>query len=180
MHFVIKFKISWILKWNYVKEGDIIDRHWFAKWWDKFPQTDAIIKIVYKDFARKTTPKNDTPLAIPAAKPQAITTGIVTPSQFLPPTEKKDDDEKSIVASSSSSNKKKKGPSKNDMRMFAQFLKTFKEENNIEDSGKEDDFEFFHSRPLVFANMIATCSGMTRSVLKMLWMQSRALKTSQS
>jgi hypothetical protein len=32
------------------------------------------------------------------------------------------------------------------MRMFAQFLKTFKEENNTEDSensGKEDDFESF-------------------------------------
>jgi hypothetical protein len=37
MHFVIKFKISWILKWNYVKDGDIIDRHWFVKWWDKYP-----------------------------------------------------------------------------------------------------------------------------------------------
>jgi hypothetical protein len=36
MHFIIKFKIPWILKWNYVKEGDILDRHWFVKWWDKF------------------------------------------------------------------------------------------------------------------------------------------------
>jgi len=32
IHFVIKFKISWILKWNYVKDGDIIDCHWFVKW----------------------------------------------------------------------------------------------------------------------------------------------------
>jgi len=79
MHFVIKFKIPWILKWNYVKEGDIIDCHWFVKWWDKFPHTDAIIQIVYKDFAKKT-PKKSTPPAIPVAAPRTIVTELVTPS----------------------------------------------------------------------------------------------------
>jgi hypothetical protein len=136
---------------------------------------------LYKDFARKTTPEKNTPPAIPAAKPQAITTGLVTPSQFLPPTEKKDDDEKFIAASSSSSkDKKKKGPSKNDMRMFAKFLKTFKEENNIEDSGKEDDFESFslettsickYDRNLFWHDPVCTEDALDAI---------RALKTSQS
>jgi hypothetical protein len=136
MHFIIKFKIPWILKWNYIRDGDIIDRHWFVKWWDKFPQTDAIAQTVYKDCAKKITPPKNTLPAIPIAKSPAINTGLVTPSQFLPLTvEKKEiDDNKSVAASSSSEKKKKKGPSKNDMRMFQQFLKSYKEENNIEDS----------------------------------------------
>jgi hypothetical protein len=146
MHFAIKFKISWILKWNYVKDGDIIDRHWFFKWWDKFPQTDAIIQTVYMDFAKKT-PEKSTPPAIPVAVPRPITNELVTPSHFLPPPEEKKvagdklPDDKSAAASSSSSKdkKKKKGPSKNDMRIFQQFLKTFKEENNVEDSEDSED-----------------------------------------
>jgi hypothetical protein len=144
MHFAIKFKISWILKWNYVKNGDVIDRHWFVKWWDKFPQTDAIIQTVYKDFSKKTLPKKSTHPAVPVAVPLIANTGLVTPSHFLPPPKEKKvasdkiSDDKSIAASSfSSKKKKKKGPSKNDMKRFHQFLKTFKEENNVEDSGEE-------------------------------------------
>jgi len=146
MHFVIKFKISWILKWNYVKNGDIIDRHWFVKWWDKYPQTDAIVQTVYKDFAKKT-PEKGLP-AIPVAVPKP--TELVTPSHFLsPPEEKKatdklSDDKSAASSSSTKDKKKKKGPSKNDMRMFQQFLKSYKEENNIgdsEDSGEENSSE---------------------------------------
>jgi len=81
--------------------------------------------------------------------PRTITTGLATPSHFLPPPEEKKiagdkiTDEKSVAVSSSSSKtkkskKKKKGPSKNDMRMFQQFLKTFKEENKTEDSKDEE------------------------------------------
>jgi len=85
MHFAIKFQISWILKWNYVKDGDIIDRHWFVKWWDKFPQTDAIIQTVYKDFAKKSPSEKNTSPAVPTTVPLITTTGLVTPSHFLPP-----------------------------------------------------------------------------------------------
>jgi hypothetical protein len=133
---------------NYVKEGDILDRHWFVKWWDKFPQTDAIIQTVYKDFSRKTIFEKSTSLGTPAVIPWTITTKLVTPSHFLPPPKEKKiasdkiSDEKSVAASCSSSKckKKKKGPSKNDMRMFQQFLKTFKEENNVEDSEDEEKY----------------------------------------
>jgi len=146
MHFAIKFQISWILKWNYVKDGDIIDRHWFVKWWGKFPQTDAIIQTVYKDFAKKSPSEKSTSPAVPTTVPLITTIGLVTPSHFLPPPEEKKvavdkvPNDKSVTASSSSSKKKKKkGPSKNDMRMFQQFLKTCKEENNVEDSGDEEN-----------------------------------------
>jgi hypothetical protein len=148
MHFAIKFKISWILKWNYIKDGDTIDRHWFVKWWDKFPQTDAIIQTVYKDFAKRSSSEKSTSPAVPITVPLITTTGLVTPSQFLPPPEEKKvvadkvpDDKSAAASSSSSKKKKKKGPSKNDMRMFQQFLKSYKEENDVEDSEDSGDEE---------------------------------------
>ena len=36
LHFIKKYKVLWILKWQYVKEGDTLTRCWYAKWWDKF------------------------------------------------------------------------------------------------------------------------------------------------
>jgi hypothetical protein len=39
------FKISWIIKWQYVIVGNCVERHWFCKWWDKFP-IDPIIEEV--------------------------------------------------------------------------------------------------------------------------------------
>ena len=34
-HFVKKYEVPWILKWQYVKEGDVLTQQWFVKWWDK-------------------------------------------------------------------------------------------------------------------------------------------------
>ena len=31
-HFVKKYKIPWILKWQYVIVGDKLERHWYIKW----------------------------------------------------------------------------------------------------------------------------------------------------
>ena len=45
LHFVKKHKIPWILKWQYEKEGDVLSRHWYVKWWGKFPHTQRIIYI---------------------------------------------------------------------------------------------------------------------------------------
>jgi hypothetical protein len=39
------FKISWIIKWQYVIVGNRVERHWFIKWWDKF-NTAPIIEDV--------------------------------------------------------------------------------------------------------------------------------------
>jgi hypothetical protein len=43
LHFVKNYKIPWILKWQYIIMDDKVQRHWYVKWWDKYPQTDAIV-----------------------------------------------------------------------------------------------------------------------------------------
>lgn len=130
-----------------LKKGNIIDRHSFVKWWDKFPQTYAIVQTVYKDFAKKSPLEKSISLAIPLI----TITGLVTPSHFLPPPKEKKvandkipDDKSAATASSSSSKKKKKkkGRSKIDMRMFQQFLKSYKEENPDENSEEESEDKF--------------------------------------
>jgi hypothetical protein len=137
MHFIIKFKISWILKWFYVKDGDILNRHWFVKWWDKFPQTDTIIQNVYKDFAKKNAASKTTPIATS----RIITIGLVSPSLFLLPPE---EEKPAVVASPSSSKtkkskKKKKGPSKKEMKMFQKFLKNFREDDDTEEEDENSN-----------------------------------------
>ena len=34
------------MKWMYVKEGDVLTRKWFVKWWDKFSHTQDVIDNV--------------------------------------------------------------------------------------------------------------------------------------
>lgn len=128
------------MKWQYVKEGDILDRHWFVKWWDEFPQTKLIIQTVYKDFIKKNDSSKTNSTAI-AAK-------LATPSDFLPPPE----EEKPVAATSPSSSKtkkskkKNKGPSKKEMEMFKQFLKSFREDDsNTEEDEAEENSETFSS-----------------------------------
>ncbi|KAL4615245.1 hypothetical protein ACB092_07G109900 [Castanea dentata] len=43
LHFVKRFRVPWILKWQYEKEGDILTRHWYIKWWDKFGYISQIL-----------------------------------------------------------------------------------------------------------------------------------------
>ena len=71
LHFIKKYKVPWILKWQYVKEGDTLTRCWYVKWWDKFPHTQSIINNVTRDFSspnasptlRITTPVQKAELA---------------------------------------------------------------------------------------------------------------------
>jgi len=51
LHFIKKYKVPWILKWKYAKEGDVLTRCWYVKWWDKFPHTQSVINNVTKDFS---------------------------------------------------------------------------------------------------------------------------------
>jgi len=51
LHFVKCHKIPWILKWQYEKEGDVLARHWYVKWWDKFPHTQSIVAIITREFS---------------------------------------------------------------------------------------------------------------------------------
>jgi hypothetical protein len=45
LHFVKRYKIPWILKWQYVIVEDKLERHWYIKWWNKF-SIDNIVKNV--------------------------------------------------------------------------------------------------------------------------------------
>ena len=51
LHFVKHYKISWILKWQYEKECDVLSRHWYVKWRGKFPHTQCIIATISKEFS---------------------------------------------------------------------------------------------------------------------------------
>ena len=55
LHFVKKYKVPWILKWMYVKEGDVLTRQWFVKWWDKFSHTQDVIDNVTREFPAVNT-----------------------------------------------------------------------------------------------------------------------------
>ena len=50
LHFTKKYKVPWILKWQYVKDGDVLTRCCYVKWWDKFAHTQSIISNVARDF----------------------------------------------------------------------------------------------------------------------------------
>ncbi|KAL4627950.1 hypothetical protein ACB092_05G203400 [Castanea dentata] len=64
LHFVKRFRIPWILKWQYEKEGDILTRHWYVKWWDKFGYISQILDNVY----RRPPPKHLIPSAQSTSK----------------------------------------------------------------------------------------------------------------
>ena len=50
LHFIKKYKVPWIIKWQYEKEGDVLARRWYVKWWDKFSHTHKIINLVSREF----------------------------------------------------------------------------------------------------------------------------------
>ena len=64
-----KYKIPWILKWQYAKEDDVLARCWYVKWWDKFSHTDFIINNVDRDFLAS----NVSPLKITTPVQKAVT-----------------------------------------------------------------------------------------------------------
>lgn len=77
LHFVKKYKVPWILKWQYVKEGDVLTRQWFVKWWEKFSHTQDVINNVTREFLVTNTISLDkAPLAYPRIQ---TTTQTVNP-----------------------------------------------------------------------------------------------------
>ena len=71
LHFIKKYKVPWILKWQYAKDGDVLTRCWYVKWWDKFLHTQSVINNVTREFSspsaspalRITTPMQKAKLA---------------------------------------------------------------------------------------------------------------------
>lgn len=49
LHFIAKYKIPWILKWQYEIDKGLLVRQFFVKWWDKF-QHERIISQVNIEF----------------------------------------------------------------------------------------------------------------------------------
>ena len=37
--------------WQYEKEGDVFSRHWYVKWWGKFPHAQSIIATISREFS---------------------------------------------------------------------------------------------------------------------------------
>jgi hypothetical protein len=60
LHFVRKFKIPWILKCQYVIMDDKVERHWYVKWWYKYPQVEIIVNNV-KELAQASQSSNFNP-----------------------------------------------------------------------------------------------------------------------
>ncbi|KAG7995590.1 hypothetical protein I3843_01G117400 [Carya illinoinensis] len=54
IHFSKRFKPPWILKWSYEKNGDILHRFAFVKWWDRFPHMANMINTISKEFCQTT------------------------------------------------------------------------------------------------------------------------------
>ena len=50
--FCTKYKVPWIVKWNYQIKENILIRNFVVKWWDKYNR-DRIIKFVYDEFPIK-------------------------------------------------------------------------------------------------------------------------------
>ena len=50
LHFVKKYKVPWVLKWLYVKDGNVRTWQWFVKWWDKFSHIEDVIDNVTWEF----------------------------------------------------------------------------------------------------------------------------------
>ena len=67
LHFVKKYKIPWILKWQYEKDGDVLSRHWYVKWWGKFPHTQRIITAV-----ASISKESSSAAALPMAKDHSL------------------------------------------------------------------------------------------------------------
>ena len=64
LHFVKKYKIPWILKWQYEKDGDVLSRHWYVKRWGKFPHTQCIIATISRE--------SSSTAALPIAKDHSL------------------------------------------------------------------------------------------------------------
>jgi hypothetical protein len=78
LHFTKQFKLPWILRWQYVIVGDVVERHWYVKWWDKF-NFDPIIQKVKLTIQAPKAQNLPLPLVI---SPKLITPNDVSQPQI--------------------------------------------------------------------------------------------------
>ena len=132
LHFAKKYKIHWILKWQYVIVGDKLERHWYIKWWDKF-FIDNIVKNV-KEFAQAPRAQN-LPSTITHNLPSNAPPILLTLDLFIPPTKDVFPAPKTSPPASSSSSKKKSSLSKKKKKAL---MNAFLESLNV---GSDEDEE---------------------------------------
>ena len=140
LHFAKKYKIPWILKWQYVIVGDKLKRHWYIKWWDKY-FVDNIVKYV-KELALAPRAQNlnlpsTTTQNLPSTTTQSLPSNappmLLTPDVFVPPIKNVSPAPKTSSHASTSSSKKKSSLSKKDKKVLMKaFLETL-------DDGSDED-----------------------------------------
>jgi hypothetical protein len=119
-----KYKIPWILKWQYVIMDDKVERHWYVKWLDKYPQTDAIVNNV-KVLAQSPKDQQLPPITAPL---------LLTPSVFLPPPKETIVTTSPATTSSGSSKKNSSKKNKVILKAFLEFLNDNSDEDEEENS----------------------------------------------
>ena len=142
LHFAKKYRIPWILKWQYVIVGDKLERHWYIKWWDKY-FVDNIVKYV-KEFVLAPKAQN---LNLPSTTTQNLPSStthnlpsnapsiLLTPDVFIPPIKDASPAPKTSPPASSTSSKKKSSLSKKKKKAL---MKAFLESL---DAGSDEDEE---------------------------------------
>ena len=141
------------MKWQYVKENDVLATQWFVKWWDKFSHTQDVIDNVTQDI-----PVNTHNTISPIAQVKAPTSAY-PPIQATHPT---------TSATKSAKSKKKSafnGLSK--IALIAQLKQSWRDEEeaanaNLEE--EEDNQESKASLEISIANNDDPCYPCNREI----------------
>ena len=126
LHFIKRYKVPWILKWQYDKEGNVLTRRWYVKWWDKFPYTQAIVNNVTRDFPSSNilpAKTRSTVQIVKLANAPASTSATIVKSSTKP--KKKDSPLKEICKDSDT--------------LYALLKKLIKEEEAVANHDSEDE-----------------------------------------
>ena len=85
LHFMAKYKVPWIFKWNYNLVDEIVQRHFHVKWWEKF-NFDKVIGYVMTKYplpsttslqsSAQTKPQHQPAVPIPQHLPAAQATQV--------------------------------------------------------------------------------------------------------
>ncbi|KAM1331793.1 hypothetical protein EV1_043864 [Malus domestica] len=126
--FMAKYKIPWILRWNYEIESNQVFRQRMIKWWDKF-NYQKIIEFVLKDFPMDSGPVPAVAAQPAKALPEPTLEEIASLSDISPSSSLKGKDKSSRSSSSSKTKKSSK------LKALAKILmKELQEEEDSSDS----------------------------------------------
>jgi hypothetical protein len=124
IHFFAQYKVSWILKWQYIFNQNCIARQFSVKWWDKFKF--SVVQSHLKDeFPEKSLEVQTAVVQAPEAQAQPI---AKAPKSESPKSE-------------SPTSSRGKRPTKKEFEAFALALaEKFYEDSKQEDEGSTESF----------------------------------------